>query len=146
MKRNLFRLKMVTIKAGQTATFECDVSGDPITDKVWRCEDGEPIVDNDKFTIVREDYYTSLTIRNAVRKDTARYMIRVDNKNGHDKEKVELVVLTRPGAPLGPLQVTNVLADRHVFSRSFINSERELHYICLAQFGYVLEARLILAQ
>ena len=105
---------MATIKAGQSHTFECDVTGDPITEKIWRCEDGEPIPDEtEKYKVVREDYYTSITIKNAVRKDTARYKIRIENKNGHDQEKVELVVLTRPGAPLGPLQVTNVLADRY---------------------------------
>ena len=89
---------MATIKQGASHTFECDVTGDPITDKIWRFEDGEPIKDSDKFKIVREDYYTSLTITNAMRKtDNGRFKIRIENKNGHDQEKVELVVLTRPG-------------------------------------------------
>ena len=61
------KLQMATIKAGQSHTFEADIMGDPITEKIWRKEDGEPIQNNDKYNIVREDYFTSITISNAVR-------------------------------------------------------------------------------
>ena len=56
------------IKIGQSHTWSPELIGKPVPDKMWSIDGGDDIKDDDKFTIVHEDYKTSLTIKNAVRK------------------------------------------------------------------------------
>ena len=109
--RESSNLKTKTIKEGHSHTFDAEIIGKPITEKIWRKEDGEPLVNNDKITIVNEDFHTTITLTNCVRSDTARYRIRVENEHGYDTERAELIVLSKPGKPMGPLEVSNVLAN-----------------------------------
>ena len=56
------------IKIGQSHTWSPELIGKPVPEKIWSIDGGEEIKNDDKFTIVHEDYKTSLTIKNAVRK------------------------------------------------------------------------------
>jgi hypothetical protein len=56
------------IKIGQSYTWSPELIGKPVPDKMWSIDGGDEIKNDDKFTIVHEDYKTSLTITNAVRK------------------------------------------------------------------------------
>ena len=60
--------KTGVIKVGQSHTWSPDLIGKPVPEKIWYIEGGDVIQNNNKFTIVNEDYKTSLTIKNAVRK------------------------------------------------------------------------------
>ena len=99
------------IKIGQSHTWSPELIGKPVPEKEWRIDGGDVITNNEKFTIVNEDFKTSLTIKNAVRKDTKLYRIKIENECGKDSELVDLVVLGPPGKPLGPLVVKDVRAE-----------------------------------
>lgn len=49
---------------------------------------------------------------NAARRDTGKYTLTVENVNGKDTETVELTVLAKPSSPEGPLEVTDVTAEK----------------------------------
>lgn len=49
---------------------------------------------------------------NALRKDTGKYTLIAENKNGKDEVTVELTVLGKPGKPKGPLEVSDVTATK----------------------------------
>ena len=60
------------------------------------------------MTITNVDYFTSIEIKNTVRKMTGIYVIRATNDHGKDEAEVEFVVLGPPGPPEGPLEVADV--------------------------------------
>lgn len=66
------------------------------------------MVTTDSIKIESVDYHTDFSIVNVQRKDTGKYKLRAENRNGFDEEIVELVVLGKPSAPEGPLNITDV--------------------------------------
>lgn len=54
------------------------------------------------------DYHTDFQIVNVARKDTGKYKLKAENRNGVDTEVVELIVLGKPSPPKGPLKVEDV--------------------------------------
>ncbi|NEU36527.1 hypothetical protein GN156_38455, partial [bacterium LRH843] len=58
--------------------------------------------------IENEDYNTKIAITETSRKDTGTYTVKAENINGVDEAPVEVVILDKPGAPEGPLEVTDV--------------------------------------
>ncbi|CAB4063293.1 unnamed protein product [Lepeophtheirus salmonis] len=86
-------LRIATIKVGKSHIWSVDV------------------IDHERIAITNEDYNTTFSIKNALRKDTGKYLVKAENVNGFDEEWVELVVLGRPACPEGPLKVSNVTAE-----------------------------------
>ena len=63
-------------KVGRTFTWDVEVIGDPITDKVWTDGKGGIVEDTDRITILNADYSSKVTFAKAQRKDTQRYKVR----------------------------------------------------------------------
>ena len=110
-------LKPITIKAGQPFVFECDVQGEPPPEKTWSlapAKKGVPggvIKPGGKAVVDNEDYKTKISVKRADRTDAGTYTITAKNDSGEDSGTVEVVVLDKPMAPGGPLEVTDVHAD-----------------------------------
>lgn len=102
--------KSVTIKSGRTHKWSVDVSGEPAPKLTWSWRDDVPLTTTDRLKIECVDYHTDFTLVNAVRKDTGKYTLRAENRNGVDTETVELCVLSKPSPPKGPLEVSDVTA------------------------------------
>lgn len=64
----------------------------------------------DRIKIESVDYHTDFSIVNAQRKDTGKYKLKAENRNGKDEETVELTVLGKPSPPKGPLAVDDIHA------------------------------------
>jgi hypothetical protein len=54
-----------------------DVIGEPITDKTWRLKDQPPIENHERITIKNEDYNTTFSIKDALRKVNHSFLIAV---------------------------------------------------------------------
>lgn len=104
--------KSVTIKAGRTHKWAVDFMGEPPPSVKWIWRDDIPLTNSERIKIENSDYHTDFTILNAVRKDTGKYTLTITNVNGKDTETVELTVLSKPGAPEGPLVVSDVTAEK----------------------------------
>lgn len=105
-------MKTVTIKVGQTVEFHVPVQGEPPPDMEWTFG-GRPIEDcfGKTITVKNEEYKTNFVLRSAVREHAGTYLLTATNINGEDKHGVELIVLGKPSAPEGPLEVSNVFED-----------------------------------
>ncbi|XP_023314705.1 twitchin isoform X11 [Trichogramma pretiosum] len=101
-------LKSVTIKAGRTHKWSVDVIGEPPPDCKWVWRDEIPLQNTERIKIENVDYHTDFTLTNAVRKDTGKYTLIAENASGRDQETVELIVLSKPSPPKGPLVVSDV--------------------------------------
>jgi hypothetical protein len=68
------------------------------------------------ITIKNEEYKTNFVLRSAVREHAGTYLLTATNINGQDKNGVEVIVLGKPSAPEGPLEVSNVLENSATIS------------------------------
>lgn len=99
------------IKVGKSHTWTVEIVGKPFTDKKWFFENKE-LSNNERINIVNEDAQTTITISDALRKQTGPYRLYVENSNGSDEASAELVVLGKPAKPQGPLEVLEIFADK----------------------------------
>lgn len=100
-------LRNITIKAGRSHKFEVDVKGEPAPEVKWTLNE-EKLVDNEIVKIVNKEYHTDLSFNKATRKQAGKLTITATNRNGSDSVTVEFNVLSSPGKPEGPLQVSDV--------------------------------------
>ncbi|KAK6051751.1 immunoglobulin I-set domain protein [Cooperia oncophora] len=103
------KMKTMTIKVGHDIVFDVPVRGEPPPQKTWMFAD-KPI-DESKVKIENEDYKTNLVLRNATRANAGKYTLTAKNASGMDTHSVDVIVLGRPSAPEGPLEVSNVFEE-----------------------------------
>ncbi|KAK5968521.1 Twitchin [Trichostrongylus colubriformis] len=104
------KMKTVTVKVGHDVIFDVPVRGEPPPEKTWTFAD-KPI-DDPKINITDEDYNTKFVLRGATRAHAGKYTLTAKNHNGTDTHSVDVIVLGRPGAPEGPLEVSNIFEDK----------------------------------
>ncbi|KAE8573900.1 Putative twitchin [Halyomorpha halys] len=100
----------ITIKAGQAFKFNVKVSGEPMPTTSWLHGTLE-IVSRGNLKVSHFDYGTKISVRMATRKDSGKYKIIAENINGKDIAEVKVTVLDKPGAPNGPLKVSEVHSE-----------------------------------
>ncbi|KAJ1363943.1 Twitchin [Parelaphostrongylus tenuis] len=104
------KMKTITIKVGQDVEFDVPVRGEPPPEKIWTFNEN-PINDS-KIKITDEDYNTRFVLKSATRAHAGKYTLTAKNNNGTDTHSVEVIVLGKPSAPEGPLEVSNVFEDK----------------------------------
>ncbi|XP_061166987.1 twitchin-like isoform X9 [Saccostrea echinata] len=104
----LFGAKEIRVKAGEPLTIPIGISGAPTPTCSWN-KNGGP-VDNRAQCTSNEDE-AKLHIPKCERKDTGKYTITVSNQYGTQSADIPVVVLDKPGAPEGPLEVFDLMAD-----------------------------------
>ncbi|CAG2161698.1 unnamed protein product [Oppiella nova] len=103
-RRNLIN---VSIKAGQTFSFDVNVKGEPAPETVWKIKD-KTVVERPTLHVEDKPYNTKLICDKAERKDSAIYHIIATNQWGRDEAEVEVIVVSKPDKPEGPLEVSDV--------------------------------------
>lgn len=105
-------MKTITVKVGQSVEFHVPVIGEPPPEMEWTFN-GRAVEDcfGKTVTIKNEEYKTNFVLRSALREHAGTYLLTATNINGTDKNGVEVIVIGKPLAPEGPLEVSNVLAD-----------------------------------
>ncbi|CDW52538.1 protein unc g; protein unc f; protein unc d; prot ein unc b; protein unc a [Trichuris trichiura] len=100
----------ITIKAGQTISFDVPVEGEPPPTMTWRLDEDQ-LEPSRRIQIENVDYNTKLTIKNAERGHSGTYTLKAENINGVDVASVLVNVTDKPLAPEGPLEAKEVFAD-----------------------------------
>ncbi|XP_070534198.1 LOW QUALITY PROTEIN: twitchin-like [Ptychodera flava] len=100
----------VIVKAGQPLKLNAAFAGSPAPEAKWK-KDGEEIKPKDMLKIDKAPTETTLTNRAPERADTGDYELTVSNDSGEDTAKVKVIVLDKPSAPEGPLEVSDIYAD-----------------------------------
>lgn len=100
-------MKSIMVKAGRNQKWIVDVSGEPAPTLKWILKN-ETVVNNDRIKIENIDYQTTFSITGAIRKDTGVYTLIAENVSGKDEATLEFTVLSKPGSPQGPLEVTDI--------------------------------------
>lgn len=99
----------VRIKAGHQFVFDAKVTGEPAPTTRWELN-GREVKNSERVKVQHVDYNTKLVVRNATRAESGEYVVTAENKSGLDTVKIRVTVLDKPGAPNGPLAVSDVHA------------------------------------
>lgn len=103
-------LQKKTLRSGQMLHVEADVEGEPAPKITWSLK-GKDLTSNERMKIENEEHHTTFIIQKVKRTDTANYLVKAVNSTGEDSFELELLVLSKPSKPKGPLKVSDVKAD-----------------------------------
>lgn len=107
-KINLDLLRdVITLKAGSTLRIPVEFTGCPPPFVEWYHQ-SRRMADDTRTTIEDRDDRTQLIITNTKREDTGVYSVTVVNEAGRHSAKVRVNITDIPGAPHGPLAMTDV--------------------------------------
>lgn len=80
------------------------VTGEPMPESKWFLAKKE-VKSSGDMKVQHSDYNTKINCKAATRADSGRYTITAENVNGKDLAEVEVIVLSAPSPPGGPLKV-----------------------------------------
>ena len=95
----------------QLLRIDADYTGEPEPSITWMDPHGNLLKENERMTVDYGDYHTYITIRKCQRSDTGIYRCTAKNDQGTDQADIDVVVLSVPGKPMGPIWVTDVTAS-----------------------------------
>uniref|UniRef100_A0A7N6BNA7 Titin n=1 Tax=Anabas testudineus TaxID=64144 RepID=A0A7N6BNA7_ANATE len=100
----------VHVRAGSTLKFEIPLTGRPLP-KVILSKDNVLLKSTMRFNSEVTPDSIKITLRESVAGDSGRYDITASNSSGTTKTFVNIVVLDRPSAPLGPVELFDITED-----------------------------------
>ncbi|XP_021346443.1 twitchin-like isoform X8 [Mizuhopecten yessoensis] len=109
----LYGAKEIRVRAGEPLNIKLGISGAPTPTVTWQ-KDGRPLTPR-AGTSNNEDS-AKLNVPKAERGDTGKYTVTVSNESGTHSADIPVVVLDAPGAPEGPLDVSDVFAESCLLS------------------------------
>ncbi|XP_037071181.1 LOW QUALITY PROTEIN: twitchin-like [Pollicipes pollicipes] len=100
-------LRPLTVREGEPIVFDVKVEGEPPPEVTWQ-KGGRPIKTTTHNRVENEPYRTKYINDTPKRGDTGTYTIKAVNEHGEDEAQVDVIVVSKPGAPEGPLEVSDV--------------------------------------
>ena len=106
-------LQKKVLHVDQMLRIEADFVGEPDPNVTWYLPNGDKLTGDDRYNLAVniEDRNTSLLVRKCLRKDTGTYKIVAKNDQGMDEAECEVLVVSVPGKPMGPLEVSNITSN-----------------------------------
>ncbi|XP_037026623.1 twitchin-like isoform X3 [Bradysia coprophila] len=104
------KLKKIVIKKGEQVKYEIRYGGEPEPEVKWE-KDAKILTSDNRIKIEKSAGTTILTIQNAVRSDSGKYKLILTNGTGTIDSTGEVIVLDKPSAPKGPLEVFDIIED-----------------------------------
>ncbi|KAG1672466.1 Twitchin [Nymphon striatum] len=98
------------VKAGEILNAEINFIGEPPPKVVWTVK-GESLKSTDRSTVSAFDNYTVISTVNTQRSDSGEYILTLTNDSGKDEGTLKVIILDKPAAPEGPLEVSDVTQD-----------------------------------
>ncbi|GIY64293.1 twitchin [Caerostris darwini] len=103
-------MKDIEVKTGDVLHIEIKFIGAPTPEITWTVDD--KVLESDKrLTVSNYESYTLIHTINAKRTDSGRYTLKLKNDSGTDEGTMKVIVLGKPGAPEGPLEVKDIQKD-----------------------------------
>ncbi|XP_047102318.1 twitchin isoform X3 [Schistocerca piceifrons] len=103
-------LRNITVRQGEPILFDVKIIGEPPPDVTWTLND-KSIQQTSTRRIENVPYNSKFFNDEPDRKDSGIYKITAVNKYGSDTAEVEVNVVSKPGKPEGPLEVSDVHKD-----------------------------------
>ncbi|CAD7001755.1 unnamed protein product, partial [Ceratitis capitata] len=103
-------LQDIRIKAGLIFHTVVDFIGEPTPEVMWN-QNNITLTSNERSTITSIGHHTVVHIVNCQRNNSGTYHLLIRNDSGIDEGSFQLIVLDRPGPPIGPLEYEEVTSN-----------------------------------
>lgn len=100
----------VYVRAGSNLKVEIPISGKPLP-KVTLSRDGIPFKPTMRFNTETTAECVIINLKESVATDAGKYDITAANSSGTTKSFIKIVVLDRPGPPIGPVVVSDITEE-----------------------------------
>lgn len=103
-------LRNKSVRAGEPIFFDVKITGEPAPEVEWTLDD-KSVDSIDGIKVNNIPYNSKFYIDEPQRKHTGKYKITARNKYGQDQVEVDIEILTKPGKPEGPLDISDIHKD-----------------------------------
>ena len=100
----------IKVKDGEVYFIDVRVAGEPEPTIAWEFND-RTLLSTTHMSIRNEPHKSYLKNAEATRRDAGRYKITATNKFGYDEAELEVQVISKPSAPEGPLEVSDIHSE-----------------------------------
>lgn len=97
----------VYVRAGSNLKFELPLTGKPMP-KVTMARGNAPVKCGKRFSFEVTPESLNINLKESIASDAGRYDIVASNTSGTTKMFINILVLDRPGPPVGPVEVSGV--------------------------------------
>lgn len=101
---------VIRVRAGNLLRLEAEISGKPEPNVFWYKGDKE-LENLSRIKIISTSKSSTLCIKDCERDDTARYTLVLRNNCGEKKTTINVKILDKPSAPVGPVKFFKIASD-----------------------------------
>lgn len=102
--------QLVTCRSGCTFTIDVPISGRPVPKITWKLEEMR-LKNSDRVSITTVKDKTSISVKEAMRGDSGKYHLTLENVAGAKTFTVEVNVIGRPSPPTGPIEISSITSE-----------------------------------
>lgn len=100
-------LRDLTVREGEPILIDVKVIGEPVPDTEWFLGK-KSVKETNTISIKNVPYNTKYINDEPLRKHSGVYKIVATNQHGRDEAEVSITVISKPGKPEGPLEVSGI--------------------------------------
>lgn len=102
--------QLITCKTSSTFSIDIPISGRPSPKVTWKLEEMK-LKETDRVSIRTTNERTTLVVKDSKRGDSGKYYLILENAAGVKAFTVTALVLGRPSAPTGPVEISGVSSE-----------------------------------
>jgi len=102
--------QLITCKTSSTFSIDIPISGRPSPKVTWKLEEMK-LKETDRVSIRTTNERTTLVVKDSKRGDSGKYYLILENAAGVKAFTVTALVVGRPSAPTGPVEISGVSSE-----------------------------------
>ncbi|KAK5889762.1 hypothetical protein CesoFtcFv8_013349 [Champsocephalus esox] len=107
--------QLITCNSGKTFTIDVPISGRPVPKVTWMLEEMR-LRNSDRVSIQTTKDRTTISTKEAMRGDSGKYFLTLENVTGTRTFSIEVNVMGRPNPPTGTVEITSITSESCVVS------------------------------
>ena len=100
-------LREMTVREGEPILLDVKVIGEPAPEIEWHLNK-RPLKESSTLRVENRKNQTRFMNDDPIRKQSGKYKIIAVNAHGRDEAEIQITVISKPGKPEGPLEVSEV--------------------------------------